>query len=324
MAKQERPISSTKNELHPRNPHREHYDFARLSAALPALATFVKPNKYGQESIDFFDPQAVKALNKALLKSYYQIEEWDIPAGYLCPPVPGRADYLHHLADLLFSDKKSGLGTQAYYNERVKCLDIGVGANCIYPIIGSSEYGWAFVGSDIDQLAIKNAQRIVDGNERLAGKVELRLQNDQQYLLTGIIKEGERYELTICNPPFHPSAAAAKAAHQRKLTKLKKTKTTQSKLNFGGQHHELWTEGGEKEFISNLIRESKTYATSSYWFTSLVSQQASLPFLYHQLKQIKAIEVKTIEMGQGNKTSRILAWTFLNPKQRKAWSELIK
>jgi len=30
-------------------------------------------------------------------------------------------------------------------------------------------------------------------------------------------------------------------------------------------------------------------------------------------------EVKTIPMGQGNKTSRIVAWTFLSKEQQKEW-----
>ena len=40
-------------------------------------------------------------LNRALLKADYGIDFWDIPPNYLCPPIPGRVDYIHHLADLL-------------------------------------------------------------------------------------------------------------------------------------------------------------------------------------------------------------------------------
>jgi len=87
-----------KSRLHPRNKHRERYDFKLLIESSPELAQFVKMNIYNDESIDFFNPDAVKALNKALLKYFYDIENWDIPEGYLCPPIPGRADYIHHIA----------------------------------------------------------------------------------------------------------------------------------------------------------------------------------------------------------------------------------
>jgi hypothetical protein len=92
---------STKTGLHPRNRFREGYDFTALIAVSPALKAFVKPNAYGDDSIDYADPLAVKALNQALLRQAYGLPHWDIPAGYLCPPIPGRSDYLHHLADLI-------------------------------------------------------------------------------------------------------------------------------------------------------------------------------------------------------------------------------
>jgi 23S rRNA (adenine1618-N6)-methyltransferase len=90
-----------KSNLHPRNKHRERYDFKQLINSCPELAQFVKLNNYNTESIDFFNPEAVKALNKALLKHFYGVNFWDIPKHYLCPPIPGRADYIHYAADLL-------------------------------------------------------------------------------------------------------------------------------------------------------------------------------------------------------------------------------
>src|ERR1035437_1265681 len=90
-----------KTQLHPRNRHRERYDFTLLCKSYPDLKRYVALNAYNDESIDFSNAEAVKALNKALLKHYYDISFWDIPAGYLCPPIPGRADYIHHIAELL-------------------------------------------------------------------------------------------------------------------------------------------------------------------------------------------------------------------------------
>lgn len=93
--------TSAKGQLHPRNPHQGRYDFPALTACLPELAAFVTITPRGEESIDFADPAAVKALNRALLAHFYGVRHWDIPPGYLCPPIPGRADYVHTAADLL-------------------------------------------------------------------------------------------------------------------------------------------------------------------------------------------------------------------------------
>ncbi|UXP30821.1 23S rRNA (adenine(1618)-N(6))-methyltransferase RlmF [Reichenbachiella agarivorans] len=298
--KKERP--QEKSQLHPRNLHRERYDFDRLIGACPALKAFVRPNPYGDLSIDFFDPKAVKTLNKALLSSYYQIEYWDIPDGYLCPPIPGRADYIHHIADLL--------GEQS---TPVRCLDVGVGANCVYPIIGIQAYGWSFVGADIDSLAIRSAQQIIDQNSVLSGKIELRLQSNARSIFTGIIQKDERFDLTMCNPPFHASQAAAQAGSTRKLQNLKRKKVKKTVLNFGGQSNELWCEGGEERFVRDMIEESKQFAKSCRWFSTLISKQAHLKNAYWLLDKAGAVTVKTIPMGQGNKTSRILAWSFRTP-----------
>jgi 23S rRNA (adenine1618-N6)-methyltransferase len=294
------PNSALKTNLHPRNLHRERYDFQVLIKTYPALAPFVKRNEFGNDAIDFFNPEAVKALNQALLNHFYGIENWDIPANYLCPPIPGRVDYLHYLADILGNQKTE-----------VRCLDIGVGANCIYPILGISTYNWSFVGSDIDPIALENAKRIADMNPSLKGKLALRLQTEKQSIFHGIIQKDEKFHLTSCNPPFHESAAAALTGSKRKINNLKKQNSAKIILNFGGQSNELWCDGGELKFVEQLILESKEYANSCLWFSSLISKKEHLKHLYKILKKVNAREVKTIEMSQGNKTSHLLAWTFV-------------
>ena len=129
-----------KEKLHPRNRFRAGYNFRRLMTRHAALVAFVGPNAYGDLSIDFANPDAVRALNQALLKDAYGLDTWDVPAGYLCPPIPGRSDYLHYLADLL----AGGSRLEASRRRTVTVLDIGVGANCIYPLIGAREYRLAF------------------------------------------------------------------------------------------------------------------------------------------------------------------------------------
>jgi len=316
MQQKKREHPKEKIKLHPRNRHRERYDFKALTSSCPQLSKYVKLNEYNDESIDFFNPAAVMMLNKALLKHFYGIEAWKIPGGYLCPAIPGRADYIHHMADVLAGCNNGKIPTGG----AIKVLDIGVGANCVYPIIGNREYGWSFTGSDTDKAAMESASLIIDSNPFLQKKIELRLQNKQNDIFNGIIQKDERFDLTICNPPFHTSLAEAQAGTMRKLSNLKRKTAATPKLNFGGQNTELWCEGGEQKFVENMIRESRQFSTSCFWFSSLISKEINLRYAYKALVKAEAFDVKTIPMGQGNKISRIIAWTFLEKQQQERWA----
>ncbi|WP_339652745.1 23S rRNA (adenine(1618)-N(6))-methyltransferase RlmF [uncultured Maribacter sp.] len=305
-----------KPSLHPRNKHTGRYDLRALRLENPDLKEFVAKNKYGNLSIDFFNPKAVKALNKALLISNYGLNYWDIPDGFLCPPIPGRADYIHHIADILTASNK-GVFVKG---EQITSLDIGVGANCVYPIIGNSAYGWSFIGTDIDKKGIEVAKKIVDTNPSLIGKVEFRLQPKPEHIFSGVLKAEEKVDFTICNPPFHATQAEAEAGTLRKLSNLKKKRVKKAELNFSGQGGELWTDGGEKRFVLNMINESAQFSKNSAWFSTLVSKQSNLRTFYDRLEKVGVVEHKTIPMGQGNKMSRIIAWTFLSPTEMNSWS----
>ena len=302
-----------KSKLHSRNKHRSRYDFRQLITSCPELEPFVSLNIYGDESIDFANAEAVKLLNKALLKNYYNLEYWDIPPDYLCPPIPGRADYIHHISDLLGAYNYGKIPS----GSTIKCLDIGVGANCVYPIIGVKEYGWSFIGSDIDPISIESANKIIDQNQTLQGKIECRLQNDPNDFYYGVIAKDELIDFSICNPPFNASKAEAQAGTLRKLNNIKDKQITKPILNFGGQCNELWYKGGEERFVRNMIRQSKKFATNCFLFSSLISKQSTLKSAYKILVEVGALEVKTTPMGQGNKTSRLIAWTFLSKEDQK-------
>lgn len=306
-----------KTQLHPRNQHRNRYDFKTLLEVCPGLAPFVTRNIHGGETIDFANPEAVKMLNKALLNQHYGIGYWDIPAGYLCPPVPGRADYIHYIADLLSASN----GGKMPPGNQVKCLDIGVGANCIYPIIGNKSYSWSFVGSDIDPVSIESANKIIEADPGLKEAVECRLQPNPNDVFAGIIQPGEIFDLSICNPPFHASREAAQAGTLRKLNNLSDKKVAKPVRNFGGQNSELWCEGGEAGFLENMIRQSAEFANACFWFSTLVSKQSNLKRVHAALEKAGASAVRTIPMGQGNKTSRIVAWTFISRKKQRVWKE---
>jgi 23S rRNA (adenine1618-N6)-methyltransferase len=314
MTKEAPKKSDIKKPLHPRNPHQERYEFDKLIKACPDLVPYVFKNQYNNLTIDFADANAVKMLNKSLLINFYGVANWDIPENYLCPPIPGRADYIHYLADLLAASNEGNIPK----GKNIKVLDIGVGANCIYPIIGNKEYGWSFVGTDIDPIAVKSAKLIVKTNGNLAELVDCRLQGNHQHIFEGVIKPSEIFDVSISNPPFHASAAEAGAANARKRNNLGTSKAKQA-LNFGGQNTELWTEGGEIAFVRKMIDESAKISTQCFWFTTLISRAENLPHIYGALKFVNAKEVKTINMEQGQKKSRFVAWTFLDVEQQNEW-----
>jgi 23S rRNA (adenine1618-N6)-methyltransferase len=306
-----------KTRLHPRNKNREQYDLTALTNAFPELKKYVKPNILGKDSIDFSNPKAVKLLNKALLYHYYGIKNWEFPDNNLCPAIPGRADYLHHIADLLASNNNNNIPK----GNHVACFDIGVGASAIYPIIGITEYGWNFIASDIDLKSINAAKNIVNVNNPLHNKVSFRHQINPRKIFEGIIDLNEKIDVAICNPLFHTSVEEAIKGTKRKLTNLTGTTEINPTLNFAGITNELVCEGGEYAFITNMIYESKKISKHCFWFTTLVSKESNLKGIYKLLKKIETVQFKTISMGTSNKSTRIVAWTFLTEEEQKRWME---
>jgi 23S rRNA (adenine1618-N6)-methyltransferase len=300
----------TKTRLHPRNKHLDRYDFKELFTVCPELVAHVSTNIHGSETIDFANPVSVRLLNTALLKRYYDIAFWDLPEENLCPPIPGRADYIHHAADLLssFYFGKTPKGPD------VRVLDIGSGASCIYPIIGQREYQWSFVGSEIDENSIESAKQIIERNEGLKDAVEIRQQVNSRDIFNGIIRPGEKYQLSVCNPPFHSSSEEAAKGSQRKANNLGRKRVNEVTLNFSGKSNELWYDGGEKKFVENMIHQSFRHRHAVEWFTTLVSKEAYLKSFTALLDRLGAEQVRIIPMGTGNKVSRVLGWTFQTKK----------
>ena len=305
---------SEKSTLHPRNFHRDSYDFEELISIVPELKHYVFTNSYGTSTINFSLPEAVKLLNKALLLKYYKVKNWDIPEGNLCPPIPGRADYIHYLADLL-ADENGKIPTR----NSVKGLDIGVGANLVYPLLANYSYGWQMLGSDVNPNSLENAQKILAQNPDLKSKIHLIHQSNSDFIFKHIISEEDRFAFSMCNPPFHDSEAVAMQGNRRKNNNLRHKKQSKPNLNFGGQHSELWCEGGEMTFIKKMINESVQFSTQVLWFTTLVSKKDHLHQLTTLLKNLNVLEYKVIDMAQGQKISRILAWTYIPKENRKNW-----
>ena len=289
-------MKATKKNFHSNNIHDNGYDFDELLKANPALKAFAFENDYGNTTVDFSDPKAVKEINRSLLMAYYKIKIWEFPDENLCPPIPGRVDYIHHLNDLL---KASNITSD------ITVLDIGTGATCIYPLLGNAVYGWSFVGTDIDLDSLDAAQDIIDDND-LDPQILLRQQFDENNILTGIIEKEDAFTITMCNPPFYKSAEEAQGANRRKTRNL----GTNAVRNFAGNNNELWYVGGEKAFLHNYLYQSSLFKDQCVWFTSLVSKKENVESLQKSSKKLGATEFKVIPMQQGNKVTRIAAWKY--------------
>ena len=300
--------------MHPRNRNATGYDFAALCASSAGLAKYLKTTPAGTPGIDFANPAAVKALNRALLIHHYGVHGWDIPAGYLCPPIPGRADYLHALADLL-AEEYDGVFP---VGPQLRAVDIGTGANLVYPLLGRAEYGWSFLGTDIDEAALANAARILGKNPAAATGIELRRQPQADKIFDGLLRSGETFTLAMCNPPFHGSPGEAASANRRKWNQLGKP-GAKGQLNFGGGDLELWCPGGERLFVQTMIEQSARIPKRVLWFPTLLSKADNLPAVQAALQRAHAIDTKVLPMAQGQKQSRIVAWTFCPRRIRRAW-----
>ena len=305
--------------MHPRNKNADGYDLAALTATSAALARFHKTTPDGKATIDFANPAAVKALNRAILMHHYGVKGWEIPEGYLCPPIPGRADYIHALADLLASCNKKTIPT----GPGVRALDVGTGANLVYPLIGHAEYGWSFLGTDIDEAALANARKILSKNPELDDCIELRHQPVWDNIFTGLLRSGENFDVSLCNPPFHNSPDEVLAVSQRKWNNLgkpgAKKGSAQPRLNFGGGGTELWCNGGERAFVKSMIEQSTQIPKRVLWFTTLLSKADNLVHIEAELKKAKVVESRILPMTQGQKQSRIVAWTFCANGEREKW-----
>lgn len=301
--------------LHPRNKHKGRYDLPALIKVHPALSRHIILNKLEKETIDFSNPIAVRILNEAILKKDYNIDYWQIPNHYLCPPIPGRADYIHHIADELASFNKGVLPP----GQNITCVDVGTGANCIYPLIGASTYDWAFIGTEIDKKALASAKSNVASNPKIADQIDIRFQRNYADILRGVLFPDELADISMCNPPFHASLDEAVAATRRKLKGLKLDKEKEPKRNFGGIKSELVYKGGERKFLKDLIFQSKLFKKRYFLFSTLISKASNLKPAQQHLKLHHAKYVKVVPMGQGNKKSRILIWSFLNQTEKEEW-----
>ena len=290
--------------MHAQNPYGNRYDLKRLTKHYHALEKFILLNPSGEETIDFSSSEAVFALNKSMLLADFKLGDYELPSGYLIPPVPGRLDYLLHVRDFL--TEKFNVSE----NSQLNGLDMGSGANGIYCILGAQYFNWKMVGSETDAKAVEIANANIQKTKGLNDKIEIRHQQDKGSLFKNTIQANEQFDFVVCNPPFHSSKEEALKGSLRKVKNLGGYAAKEKfLLNFEGQANELWCNGGEVLFIKRLIKESVGFKNQVKVFSTLVAKSESVAAIKKQLSKVKA-NFEVIPMALGNKKGRYLMWWF--------------
>jgi len=280
-----------KSKFHLKNRNKDKYDLSALVLHTPELESHIITNIEGESTVDFTNPTAINLLNKALLGYYYDVKSWNFPDDYICPQIPKSADYIHHIADLL---KLSNFG-RLPKSDLITCLDIGTGATCIFPILGSIEYNWNFIGSDIDDETLKSASEIVASNPTLPSSINFKLQENPKDFFYGILDRKDKVDITLCSPP------------------------TLSPIKGENQPKELLYDGGDLKFNRDMIKQSKKFASNCFWFTTIVSSQNNLKNTQKLLDELGAIQVIDLPLENGKKGKKILAWSFLGKSEQNEW-----
>ncbi len=303
-----------KKQHHERSRMSDRYDIDALITALPELKEYVINGPKGL-TIDFASAKAVRVLNQALMAYHYRLKYWEIPKSYLIPPIPGRLDYIHHLADFLAKDNKGIIPK----GNKLIGLDIGSGSTAIYSVLANLEYGWMMKGSEIDKEALDSSMKILRSNRPLSKYIKLVHQPNSANFFRDVIGKDEHFDFTICNPPYYKDEAEALAANIRKTQNLSKSKSKSVNKNFGGVNTEIVYPGGEKAFLISMIQQSRPFGNNVLWFTALVSSQTLLNVVKSKFADVKTTANEIIDVSHGNKKSRIICWTFLTEAQRKNW-----
>lgn len=286
--------------MHPDNPFEKEYNFNGLIQSHPKLSEFIIVGKSDRKSIDFGDSKAIIALNTALLKRTFDVN-WELKPGHLCPALPGRLDYLIHVKDLLDAPSK----------KPITMLDIGTGASLIYPLLATAAFDWNCTASEVDIDSIEFAKKLLLLNPNLK-TTTLRNQRFKSKIFHHVMEENDYFDLVVCNPPFYKTQSEAE---QRNIRKNKNLHNNESiSHNFGGHSNELWYKGGEEAFIKTMASESASYGSQVGWFTCLISNSEHVKILKRYVRKANPTELRVVEMEQGNKKSRFIAWTFKTPK----------
>ncbi|CAA7028328.1 unnamed protein product [Microthlaspi erraticum] len=324
---------------HPRNKYSDNPpDFALLASLYPSFKPFVFFSG-ARARIDWTDYNATRELTRTLLVHDHGLNWW-IPDGQLCPTVPNRSNYIHWINDLLSSELVGGQGS------KVKGFDIGTGANCIYPLLGASLFGWTFVGSDVTAVALEWAEKNVQSNPHISDLIEIRDSNILPHCSFEVVNgESDKYSSHTIIPEeagFSPTVQSEHLDNDNKsytepaiLVGLVKEDETfdfcmsnppffetfeeaglNPKTSCGGTPQEMVCNGGEQAFVTRIIQDSTLLRQRFRWYTSMLGKKANLKLLTSKLWEAGVTVVKSTEFLQGQTSRWGIAWSFM-PTVRK-------
>ncbi|KAM4843472.1 RNA N(6)-adenosine-methyltransferase METTL16 [Thomomys bottae] len=283
--------------MHARNRYKDKPpDFAYLASKYPHFKQHVQMNLNGRVSLNFKDPEAVRALTCTLLKEDFGLSI-DIPLERLIPTVPLRLNYIHWVEDLI-GHQESDRSTLR------RGIDIGTGASCIYPLLGATLNGWYFLATEVDDMCFNYAKKNVEQNN-LSDLIKV-VKVPQKTLLMDALKEESEiiYDFCMCNPPFFANQLEAKGINSRNPRR-----PPPSSVNTGGIT-EIMAEGGELEFVKRIIHDSLQLKKRLRWYSCMLGKKCSLAPLKKELRIQGVPKVTFTEFCQGRTMRWALAWSF--------------
>ncbi|KAF1811593.1 DUF890 domain protein [Eremomyces bilateralis CBS 781.70] len=275
----------------------EDIEFAALAKDDPDFAKVLKENN----KIDFWDPLAVQQLTKSVLRRDFKLEI-NLPGDRLCPPVPNRFAYIKWLQKLI--DSTGDSYRDAYEESReVIGIDIGVGASCIYPLLGcASRPNWRFGGTEIDARNLEFAQKNVRTNG-LESRIRILPAKEGQPLISLAQLGTDHADFVMCNPPFFTSLEDMDATYE--------TKTKPPSAVCTGAAVEMITDGGDLGFALQIFALSQSLKTKIQWYSCLLGKLQSAKDLVARLKESEITNFAAHCLQTGGRTKRwLVAWSY--------------
>lgn len=304
---------------------KEKVDFWKLGQIYPEFKKFLFQKRNGTFSIDFHNNEAVHQLTKTLLFHYFGLKV-EFPLGKqfvkknffllfyfislldsLCPMITVRFNYILWINELLensqFVEKD---WENNWRSSNIKGIDIGTGASCIYPLLGSTvNKNWNFLAIDINARSVQYAKHNVLSN-KLQDRIQVIKNASSKGILTDILQQDsfkdEKFNFCMCNPPFFSSLEEAEFSCSNYV---KPPNTVRS-----ASQNELITEGGEIQFVSQMIEESELLKYRIIWFTSMIGKKSDLKPLKNIIKS-KNINYHLTEFNQGYTHRWGIAWSYI-------------
>lgn len=271
-------------------------DFLTLIKEFPELKKYIlKQNEDNEEEFqfDWSNNELSLLMDKSILNYYFNIKYYDIPKGFLIPPIPSRINYINLINSII---------TKLIKDINIKNIigiDIGTGANIIYPILGYSIYKWKFICTEINKEAYNNAKLILQKNN-LENNINIIKQNNKDNIFISILNRENKYIFSMCNPPYYNYENEIKLEDKKR----------DNEYNFD----EIYYKNGEYGFFQRYFEESICYKNNVFLYTILIGKKINAENIYDKLSSYNDI-IKIYNMQKiltGNNVRYIIYWSFFN------------